>query len=69
MYTSSPQTFIFKYIFPVMFIGMGIFGYIMSSQQEETVYFSKGFLVALIWVSIFLVQMPFRLKRITVDEN
>jgi hypothetical protein len=31
--------------------------------------FANAYGIALVWVSIFLVQMPFRLKNVEVDEN
>ena len=71
MYKSSPQTFIFKNIFPILMLGSGIFGFITlkSSGDEVAANFANSFGIALLWVAIFLVQLPFRLKKVTVDEN
>ena len=70
-YTSSPLTFIFKYIFPPIMIAGGIIGYLTLNNSDDVVMsnFSNAFGIAMIWVSIFLIQMPFRVKNVEVDEN
>lgn len=40
-----------------------------KSGDESLIYFTNAVGIALIWVSIFIVQMPFRLKRIEVNEK
>jgi len=71
MYKSSPKTFLFKYIFPVLLLLFGIPSIVVSwkNSTPESIGFAKSMIVALTWVSIFIVQMPFRLKNITAGEN
>lgn len=68
---SSSQTFIFKYLFPVLMLGMALFIiYIMYFQGDEmSKGFAKAFAVAFLWISYFLIQMPIRLKSIEAKEN
>ena len=40
-----------------------------TQGTAEAQAFAKSFGIATIWISIFLVQMPFRLKNITADET
>ena len=70
-YNSSPQTFIFKNIFPIIMLGGGIIGFftLKNSGDELASNFANAFGIALVWISIFLIQMPFRLKNVEVDEN
>ena len=70
-YNSSPQTFIFKKIFPILMLGGGIIGFIAlrNSGDELASNFANAFGIALVWISIFLIQMPFRLKKVEIDEN
>ena len=70
-YNSSPQTFIFKNIFPVFMLTVGIFGFITLKNigDEFNSNFANAFGISLIWVSIFLVQMPFRIKEVEIDKN
>ena len=70
-YTSSPLTFIFKYIFPPIMLAGGIIGFLTLNNSNDEVMsnFSNAFGIAMIWVSIFLIQMPFRVKNVEVDEN
>ena len=53
-----------------MLVG-GIIGFITlkNSGDELAANFAIAFGIALIWVSIFLIQMPFRLKKVEVDEK
>lgn len=71
MYKSSQLTFVFKYIFPVfMLFGMTFGIYIFwTSGNQELQAFAKGFSVMAVWILIFIVQMPFRLKNIETTEN
>ena len=70
-YNSSPQTFIFKNIFPIIMLGGGIIGFftLKNSGDELLSNFANAFGIALVWISIFLIQMPFRLKKVEIDEN
>ena len=70
-YISSRQTFIFKYIFPAVMLVGGILAFITlkNSGDELTSNFANAFGIALIGISIFLIQMPFRVKYVEVDEN
>ncbi|MGX1927771.1 hypothetical protein [Flagellimonas sp. 2504JD4-2] len=70
-YSSAPQTFIFKNIFPIIMLGGGIIGFftLKNSGDELASNFANAFGIALVWISIFLIQMPFRLKKVDVDEN
>ena len=70
-YQSAPFITFMKYVFPIIFIGGGIFTIITFSSfaDEKQINFLYAFGIALFWVSIFMVQMPFRLKSITVDED
>ena len=71
MYKSSPQTFIFKNIFPIIMLGGGIIGFftLKISGDELASNFANAFGIALVWISIFLIQIPFRLKNVEVGEN
>jgi len=70
MYKSSKQTLIFKYIFPILFILGLIFPFLFSNFIEESPDgFSLAFAIVSIWISIFLVQMPFRLKNIETSDD
>lgn len=71
MYKSSNQTFIFKYLFPVIFLvggSIAIF-YMWNSEGELGRGFIYAFCVAYAWNMIFLVQLPFRLKSIVASED
>ena len=71
MHKSSPLTFIFKYIFPAfMIVGM-IYGNLMTWTEgsPESQRFAMATLIASLWASIFIVQMPFRLKYIRTSET
>lgn len=52
-------------------IGVSLFVIINigAEANEQIPGFTKSFTVAAIWVSIFLVQMPFRLKNIIANES
>jgi hypothetical protein len=67
MYKSSPFTFVFKFIFPVFMLAGVIFGIYMSwiEGTPESQGFAKAMITITVWISIFLVQMPFRLKHNT----
>lgn len=72
MYKSSPFTFVFKFIFPVFMLAGVIFGIYMSWTEgtPESQGFAKAMITVTVWISIFLVQMPFRLKNIeTTDQG
>ena len=71
MYKSSPFTFVYKFIFPVFILAGVIFGIYMSWIEEtpESLGFAKAMITVTVWISIFLVQMPFRLKSIETTEN
>ena len=71
MYKSSQLTIIFKYFFPVIMITFAILGILKlwTSEIPESHDFAKGFIFMAIWVSIFLVQMPFRLKSVETTEQ
>jgi heme/copper-type cytochrome/quinol oxidase subunit 4 len=68
---SSSQTFIFRYLFPVLTLGAFLFGiYMMFSQEtEEAIGFAKAFSVMVVWVSFFIIQMPIRLKSIEAKDK
>lgn len=68
---SSSQTFIFKYLFPVLMLGMALFAIYMMYFQGDVMSksFAKAFAVAFLWISYFLIQMPIRLKSIEAKEN
>jgi hypothetical protein len=71
MYKSSPFTFIFKFIFPVFMLAGVIFG-IYTSWTEgtpESQGFAKAMITVTVWISIFLVQMPFQLKNIETTDK
>ena len=70
MYKSSPVTPMFIYFFPIFFLGgsvMSIYTY-GSQADEESLAFAKAFIVATIWISLFVIQMPFRLKNIVATD-
>ena len=71
MYSSSPLTVFFKYIFPIFMIGGSIFGIFgaFADGTPESIGFAKSMIVATIWISIFLVQFPFRLKQIETSDS
>jgi len=71
MYKSSPLTFIFKYIFPVFMTAGGLFGILIFYQDNDpsSRYFIYGFTAAFLWILLFLVQMPFRLRTIVANED
>ena len=48
-----------------------IFGIYMSWTEgsPESLGFAKGMLTVTVWISIFLIQMPFRLKNIETTEQ
>jgi len=71
MYKSSPFTIVFKYFFPVFMFFSLVFGIYMLWTQgsPESQGFAKGMAVMGVWISFFLVQMPFRLKNIETTEN
>ena len=71
MYKSSSFTFIYIYIFPVFMLGGFIFGIYNSwiIGTPESLSFSKTMIVATVWVSFFLIQMPFRLKYIDTHNE
>ena len=71
MYKSSSQTFIYKYLFPVIFIFGPIFHMyaFWKSNDPELIATAKGFTVMYIWIFIFLVQLPFRLKNIETSDK
>lgn len=71
MYKSSPFTFVFKYFFPVLFMGGIAFGIYLFSLEADAYgqSFVKGMSVMTIWLGIFLVQMPFRLKNIETTDT
>jgi len=71
MLKSSSLTFVFIYIFPVFMLGGAVFG-IYSSWIEgtpESLSFAKSMTVMTLWISFFLIQMPFRLKYIEAHED
>ena len=49
----------------------GIIGFVTfkNSGNESLSNFANAFGIALVWISIFLLQMPFRLKEIEVNKN
>ncbi len=71
MHKSSPFTSFFKVIFPVFMIMGFIFGIYLSWTQgpPESQGFTKAMIIGGAWVSIFLVQLPFRLKSIEASEK
>ncbi|MBN1180730.1 MAG: hypothetical protein JXB49_00485 [Bacteroidales bacterium] len=71
MYKSSSQTFIYKYLFPVIFIIGPVFQMVMTwnTDDPELIAHNKGFMVMYLWVLLFLVQFPFRLKNIETSEK
>jgi len=70
MYKSSKQTLIFKYIFPFLFILGYTLAFIVSDFIEETPEgYPMAFAIMSLWISIFLVQMPFRLKNIETSDD
>ena len=70
-YNSSPQTLIFKNVFPILMLGVGIIGFVTlkNSTDESVSNFANAFGIALVWISIFLIQLPFLLKKVEIDEN
>ncbi|MEM9258536.1 MAG: hypothetical protein AAGA62_02750 [Bacteroidota bacterium] len=52
-------------------LGSGIIGFfILKNTGDESVSnFANSFGIAWVWISIFLIQMPFKLKNIEVDKN
>ena len=70
-YNSSPLTFIFKYIFPAIMLISGIIGFVALKNigDESLSNFANAIGIAMVWISIFLLQMPFRLKKIELDKN
>ncbi len=71
MYKSSPFTFIFKFFFPFFMLAGLIFGIYIAwiEGSPESQGFAKAMITVTIWLSIFLVQMPFRLKNIETTDN
>lgn len=71
MFKSSSSTDFFKYFFPVIMLAGAVFGIYTSWTQgtPESQGFAKAMTVAVLWISIFLVQMPLRLKYIEADEE
>ena len=71
MYKSSPLTTFFKYVYPSIMIGGGGFGvYKMLTAGDPAVYnFGLAFLVAIVWVSVFMLQLPFKLKSIEATKK
>lgn len=71
MYKSSPFTFIFKYIIPVIMLSGSIYTIydLWNASDPQMQGFAKAMLVMTIWISIFLIQMPFRLKNIEATES
>ena len=71
MYKSSPQTFIFKYIFPVLFFTGGILSFIILHNfgDESLANFAKSAGISFVWIAIFVAQLPFNLKSIVVDKE
>ncbi len=53
-----------------MIIGGG-FAFVMLKNQDNGLAsnFANAYGIALTWISIFLVQLPFRLKKVTVDDK
>ncbi len=65
-FKSSKQTVLFKYFFPFLFL----IGFISAISANSILGktpdgFPQAFLIITIWLSIFLVQVPFRLKNVT----
>ena len=71
MYKSSPFTFVFKFVFPVFILAGVIFGIYLSwiEGTPESQGFAKAMITVTVWISIFLVQMPFRLKSIETTDK
>lgn len=69
-YTSSSQTFLYKYIYPVIMIVGGIVSFVVLKKSSNGLTdFAYGFGIAFLWNAIFIFQMPFRLKKIEADEK
>ena len=71
MYKSSSMTFAVKYFFSVFMTLIGLFGILVLylSDDISVRYFRYAFTAAYGWILIFLVQMPFKLKNITANEE
>lgn len=70
-YTSSPQTFLFKYIMPPLLIIFGMAGIVVliNQEDEQVQKFAIAFGIAFAWMLIFILQIPFNLKKIKVNES
>lgn len=70
MYASSKQTVFFKYYFPFLFI-LGFGTSFLASGFVDTAPdgFKIAFAIVSVWLSIFFIQVPFRLKKITTLEK
>ncbi|WP_321307760.1 hypothetical protein [Marinifilum fragile] len=70
MYASSKQTVFFKYYFPFLFI-LGFGTSFLASGFVDTAPdgFKIAFAIMSVWLSIFFIQVPFRLKKITTLEK
>jgi len=71
MYKSSPFTFVFKYVFPVIILASVFFSIYKSWNYgaPESLGLTKAIITLSIWILFFLVQMPFRLKNIETTEK
>lgn len=70
MYTSSKQTPFFKYFFPFLILFVFGFNFWLQDFVDKV---PNGFLIAFgiisLWIAIFLLQMPFRLKSVTTADK
>jgi len=70
MYASSKQTVFFKYFFPLLFVfGFGASFLVHNFVGEAPDGVRIAFGIMLIWLSIFFIQIPFRLKSISTSDK
>ena len=71
IYKSAPLTFFYKNIFPIVVLIGGIIAFIAlkNDGDNSTSNIAYAFGIIFFWNAIFLIQLPFRLKKITIDKD
>lgn len=71
IYKSAPLTFIYKYLLPIVVLLGGIIMFITlkNNGDESTSNIVYAFGIIFFWNALFLIQLPFRLKKITIDKD
>ena len=70
-YQTAPKTFFVKYILPAIVVLLFLFivPAIWNGIDGVPLHFKYAFVIVFAWNLIFILQLPFRLKNMTVDDQ